>query len=86
MPRLPQAPPPGVVRNATPEATSGKWWDCNNIRFRGGQIQPIGGNSNLPGSTVALNERPRDMLTWHDNARRAVGGVRHRQQALRLPL
>lgn len=67
MPRLPQAPPPGVFRNATPEATSGKWWDVNNIRFRGGQLQPIGGSAALPGTGVS--DPIRDLLTWHDNAR-----------------
>ena len=67
MPRLTQAPPPGVVRNATPEATSGRWWDTNNIRFRGGQIQPIGGNVNIIGSGVS--DPIRDLITWHDNAR-----------------
>jgi hypothetical protein len=66
MPRTPQAPPPGVVRNATPEATPGRWWDCNNVRFRGGQLQPIGGNVWLTGTGVA--NPVRDLLTWHDNA------------------
>ena len=65
MPRVPQAPPPGVVRNATPEATPGRWFDVNMIRFRGGQIQPIGGNVAQPGS--AVSDLPRDLLTWHDN-------------------
>jgi hypothetical protein len=37
MARVAQAPPPGVVRNATPEATPGKWYDANLVRFRGGQ-------------------------------------------------
>jgi hypothetical protein len=37
------------------------------IRFRGGQLQPIGGSQPLTGSGVA--GRPRDMLTWHDNAK-----------------
>ena len=67
MPRVPQAPPPGVVRNATPEATPGRWFDCNLVRFRGGQLQPIGGNVAVPGS--AVSDPPRDLLTWHDNAR-----------------
>ncbi len=66
MPRIAQAPPVGVFRNATPEATSGKWWDTNNVRFRGGQLQPIGGNALLPGSPVP--DPIRDLLTWHDNA------------------
>jgi len=67
MPRLTQAPPPGVFRNATPEASQNKWWDCNNIRFRGGQLQPIGGNVNIIGSGVS--NPIRDLITWHDNAR-----------------
>ena len=66
MPRVAQAPPPGIVRAATPEATSGRWFDCNNIRFRGGQMQPIGGNIQL--TNTGLGELPRDLLTWHDNA------------------
>jgi len=70
MPRIPQAPPPGVVRNATPEATIGRWWDTNLIRFRGGQLQPIGGSAVLPGSIVGASAGlPRDLITWHDNAR-----------------
>ena len=36
------------------------------VRFRGGQLQPIGGNVWLTGS--AANEPIRDILTWHDNA------------------
>lgn len=67
MPRLPQAPPAGVVRNATPEATPGRWFDVNNVRFRGGQIQPIGGNVRMPGSIA--DSPPRDILTWHDNSK-----------------
>lgn len=65
MPRLPQAPPPGIARNATPEATPNRWFDGNNIRWRGGILQPIGGNVLLPGTTVS--DTPRDLITWHDN-------------------
>lgn len=65
MPRVTQAPPPGVVRNATPEATPGRWWDTNLVRFRGGQMMPIGGNVQQPGT--AVSDLPRDLLTWHDN-------------------
>lgn len=67
MPRVPQAPPPGVVRFATPEATPGRWFDANNVRFRGGQLQPIGGNVAVPGG--AVSDLPRDLLSWHDNAK-----------------
>ena len=66
MPRVAQAPPPGVFRNATPEATPGRWYDSNIVRFRGGQLQPIGGNVALASAVVP--DLPRDMLTWHDNA------------------
>jgi hypothetical protein len=66
MPRAPQAPPPGIVRNATAEASAGRWFDGNNVRWRGEVLQPIGGNILLPGSACA--ELPRDVLTWHDNA------------------
>jgi hypothetical protein len=65
MPRVAQAPPPGVARNATPEATPGRWFDANNIRFRQGLLQPIGGNVAIP-NAVTVN-LPRDVLTWHDN-------------------
>lgn len=66
MARLPQAPPPGVFRNGTPEATPGRWFDANGVRFRGGQLLPIGGNVEHPGTEV--DSYPRDLLTWHDNA------------------
>jgi hypothetical protein len=66
MPRVAQAPPPGVFRNGTPEATPGRWFDCNNIRFRQGLIQPVGGNAALPNAVTATP--PRDILTWHDNS------------------
>jgi len=66
MPRVAQAPPPGVFRNATPEATPGKWYDTNMVRFRGGQLQPIGGNVALV--NAVFPDLPRDMLTRHDNA------------------
>ena len=86
MPRATQAPPAGVVRNATPEATPGRWWDCNNIRFRAGQVQPIGGSVAQPGTAVA--DLPRDLLTWHDNAhvRWAAFGTDSRLYAYRYDL
>jgi hypothetical protein len=39
----------------------------NLIRFRGGQLQPIGGNVAQPNTATAT--LPRDLLTWHDNTR-----------------
>jgi hypothetical protein len=66
MPRVAQAPPPGIVRNGTPEATPGRWFDASNMRFREGQLQPIGGNVAFPNAVTP--DLPRDILTWHDNA------------------
>jgi hypothetical protein len=65
MPRVTQAPPPGVVRAGTSEATPGRWFDANNIRFRQGQLIPVGGNVAIPNAVTV--DHPRDLLTWHDN-------------------
>lgn len=34
---------PGVVRDTTNFAAEGTWWDCNNVRFRAGLPEKIGG-------------------------------------------
>jgi hypothetical protein len=64
MPRIAEAPPPGIKRNGTPEASSGAYWDMNNMRWRGGVLQPIGGNVALAAAVVP--DPIRDVLTWHD--------------------
>jgi hypothetical protein len=64
MPRVAEAPPPGIKRLGTPEATSGAWWDMNGMRWRGNVLQPIGGNVALPAALVP--DPIRDVLTWHD--------------------
>ncbi|HEY2417530.1 MAG TPA: hypothetical protein VGH84_06395 [Steroidobacteraceae bacterium] len=51
---------------ATAEATPGAWFDCNNVRFRNGLLQPIGGNAAFP--NAVFDGPPRDILTWHDNS------------------
>src|SRR5580765_8204426 len=66
--RVPQAPPPGIYRGATPSASAGRWWDANNVRFRQGQAMPIGGHVVQPNTDVPLPTLPRDILTWHDNS------------------
>lgn len=66
MPRIAKALPPGIVRNATAEATLGRWFDSNNMRWRGGVLIPIGGNAFLLNSGVT--DVPRDIITWHDNS------------------
>ena len=64
--RLPQAPPPGIFRGATPAASAGRWYDSNGVRFRQGQAQPIGGWAVQPNTEV--DTLPRDILKWHDNS------------------
>jgi hypothetical protein len=68
VPRVTQSPPPGIVRESTAEATPGRWWDANNIRWRGGVMVPVGGNLVLPETPVG--DVPRDVITWHDNSYR----------------
>jgi hypothetical protein len=58
-------PPPGVHRGATPELYPGSWYETNLVRFRGGQLIPIGGSVTIPGT--ACDTPPRDTVTWHAN-------------------
>jgi len=63
--RVPVFPKPGIYRGATADASSGRWFDMNLMRWRGGQAQPVGGSAALPG--IDLGGPGRDVLTWHDN-------------------
>lgn len=64
--RISVFPIPGIYRGATAEVSAMRWWDMNLMRWRGGQLQPIGGWGALAG--VNLGGAGRDVLTWHDNA------------------
>jgi hypothetical protein len=67
--------PPGLVRQGTPQASQGRWYDSNWVRWRQGVLRPIGGWQRLP--LLALPERAYAMLSWRDNAgipRLAIGG------------
>jgi hypothetical protein len=63
--RIPIFPRPGILRGATADASAGRWFDMNLMRWRGGQAQPVGGSAALTG--VDLGSPGRDVLTWHDN-------------------
>ena len=65
MGRLPVFPPRGILRGATPNLSAGRWFDANLMRWRGSQLQPIGGNAALAGAD--MDSPARDLLTWHDN-------------------
>ena len=61
-------PKPGIYRGATPNASVGRWYDMNLVRWRGGQAQPVGGSMALPAAVG--DSAGRDVLTWHDNSGR----------------
>ena len=86
MPRTSIFPPPGIFRQATPNASAGRWWDGNLMRWRQGVAQPVGGNAALNGA--AFDGPGRDVITWHDNAgnRWAVCGTDNRLWAYNFAL
>lgn len=58
--------PPGIKRQATSQASRGTWWDANLVRWRQGQMQPIGGWLRL--QDIQLDGAARTMLSWRDNS------------------
>lgn len=64
--------PPGIVSDITPYSTKGAYVSCNNIRFRKGKPQKIGGRvleivSQYSNSSVtSFTGVPRDSHTWID--------------------
>jgi hypothetical protein len=66
MPRQALALPPGIKRQATSQASKGTWWDASLVRWRQGQMQPVGGWLQLP--SLQLNGPVRTILSWRDNA------------------
>ena len=41
--RIPLFPKPGIYRGATADISATRWWDMNLMRWRGDQLQPVGG-------------------------------------------
>jgi hypothetical protein len=69
--------PPGVYRNGTEYGASGRWYDCNLVRWQDGALRPIGGwqpRVNNVGSpiegyfTAPTPETSRDIITYRDNS------------------
>jgi hypothetical protein len=54
--------PPGFDKNDTASQAEGRWIDGDNIRFRYGEPQKIGGFQQLVASTLAGPAR--DQHTW----------------------
>jgi hypothetical protein len=64
--RIPLFPKPGVYRGATPDVSTSRWFDMNLMRWRGDQLQPIGGWAEIAG--IETGYPGRDLMTWHDNS------------------
>lgn len=62
MPLLPINLPPGVVKKATPLQVKDRWWDANLIRWRAGQLLPVGGWQRI--TSTALSATVRGIFTW----------------------
>lgn len=57
---------PGIVRQATPLDTPGRWWDGNLVRWQAGSLVPVGGWSRLTSSP--LSSPVRKQYTYLDNS------------------
>lgn len=57
--------PPGLVRADTQYSTPGKWYDCNWVRFQGGNIVPLGGWRRI--TKDPFKSPVRRMQVWNDN-------------------
>jgi hypothetical protein len=73
MPLLPIDLPPGVVRNGTTYQLRGRWYDSNLIRWKNGQMQPIGGWERI--IQTPFTGKVRGLLGWRDNDSRRWAAV-----------
>jgi len=58
--------PPGVYKNGTRYQTSGRWFDCNLIRWVDGMMRPIGGWSRV--TTAPIASKARTLFAWRTNS------------------
>jgi len=56
---------PGIRRESTQYAETNSWYDTNNVRFRAGKPENIGGYEQKV--SVAFNGSGRDLIAWTDN-------------------
>lgn len=54
--------PPGVVRPATPLQAKGRYWDANLIRWRSGNLLPVGGWQRI--TSAPLDSQVRTLFAW----------------------
>jgi len=64
--------PPGVVRLGTELQSSGRWWDCNLVRWVEGTLQPIGGwaalYSGVDSTHLTVTGKARAAHSWRTNS------------------
>jgi hypothetical protein len=65
MTELALAYPPGIIRGATPAMAPGRWFDANLMRWRSGNMQPVGGWERM--TQTPLASLPRKALSWVDD-------------------
>lgn len=65
---LPLNLPPGVFRNGTAYQAKGRWYDANLVRWRNGQLQPVGGWQRI--ATNPFDGKTRALRSWRDNSQR----------------
>ena len=56
---------PGIRRESTQYAETNSWYDTNNVRFRAGKPENIGGYETKV--SASFNGSGRDLITWTDN-------------------
>jgi hypothetical protein len=59
---------PGVFRNGTAYQGKGRWYDANLVRWKNGQLQPVGGWQRI--ATEAMDGKTRGLISWRDNRSR----------------
>lgn len=65
--------PAGIYRNGTEYQSSGRYFDCNLVRFYEGQIRPVGGWRRK--SETAVAGKGREIITWRDNSQQLWAGI-----------
>lgn len=65
--------PPGVFRNGTAYQSKGRWFDTNLVRWKNGQLQPVGGWQRI--GQDPFEGKVRALHPWRDNAANRWMGI-----------
>lgn len=68
MPLVPLDIPAGVYRNGTEYESKGRWRDTNQVRWREGRLEPVGGWTKYESTADALSGIARGIHAWRDNS------------------